>query len=220
MLTTQSGFNFWRTGLFGAALSLAVVSTGCRISANFHTVEPGKAYRSAQLTGKEIEKAVRAVGLRSILNLRGAAPGKAWYDDEVATAKRLGVVHTSVRLSAVKTPSQTQIVAVLDALRDLPRPILIHCQAGADRTGLVSAIYKFDEMKTSKAEAAKMLDAKYLHLKLFAGAMDYFFDLYGGPTWARDVYQPCRGGVKYFKPKDHPECGSALPAVVTDEEDT
>jgi protein tyrosine phosphatase (PTP) superfamily phosphohydrolase (DUF442 family) len=204
-------------------LGLAVLmtaSTGCRISANFHTVDEGKVYRSAQLTGKEIEKAVRAVGLKAILNLRGAAPGKDWYDEEVATAKRLGLVHASVRLSAIKTPSHVQIVEVLNALRDLPRPLLIHCQAGADRTGLTSAIYQLDYMKKSKRDAAKMLDAKYLHLKLFAGAMDYFFDLYQGPEWARDAYHPCLGGVKYFNPKDHPECGASNAAELTAEEDS
>jgi hypothetical protein len=60
---------------------------------NFHSVEEGALYRSAQLTKDELRVAVRDHGIKAILNLRGAHPGEPWYDDEVSISGALGVAH-------------------------------------------------------------------------------------------------------------------------------
>ena len=42
-------------------------------------------------------------------------------------------------------------------LRDAPKPILVHCQHGSDRTGAVIALYRILFQNMSKVEAIKEL---------------------------------------------------------------
>src|ERR1700730_9222376 len=65
-----------------------VVYTG-----NFHTVDAGRIYRSAQLGRDELAKQVRANGIKTIVDLRGAHPGQPWHGAEPAVARDAGGVH-------------------------------------------------------------------------------------------------------------------------------
>ncbi len=130
---------------------------------NFHTVEEGALYRSAQLGGDELQKAVRDHGIRAILNLRGAHPGEAWYDDEIAVSKALAIAHYDYPLSASRIVTDKQIADLLGMLRDAPKPLLVHCKSGADRTGLVSALYRFSVDGKSADEADAQLTMLYGH---------------------------------------------------------
>ncbi len=148
-----------RAGVIAAGL------TACSIGAywgvvqsqgNFHTVEEGAFYRSAQLAKDELQKAVRDHGIRTILNLRGAHPGEPWYNDEV-----LGII------------------------RHAPRPLLVHCKSGADRTGLVSALYRFAVEGKNKNEADAQLTVLYGHFPYLTSrtrAMDDSFWAFVGKT--------------------------------------
>jgi len=130
---------------------------------NFHAVSEGAFYRSAQLGKDDLEKAVRDHGIRAILNLRGAHPGEAWYDDEVALSKALGVAHFDYGLSAYRFVTERQIVDVLRIVDDAPKPLLVHCKSGADRTGLVSALYRFAVEGKDADEADRQLTLIYGH---------------------------------------------------------
>lgn len=155
---------------FGAYLAFL------QLSGNFHTVIPGQLYRSAQPSPSQIELYVRKYGVKTVVNLRGASENKAWYDHEIATAKRLNLTHIDFAMSASKqlTPAQADRLVVL--LKDAPKPILIHCKSGADRTGLVSVIY-------SQQIAGMAEDAAERQLSLFFGhvAIPYF-----SPAFAMD----------------------------------
>jgi protein tyrosine/serine phosphatase len=86
----------------------------------------------------------------------------------------------------------------------MPRPILIHCQGGADRTGEASAIYLIDHLGYDREEAAKKaLKLRYFHTPLYAPAKTYFIDRYLGEDWARTVYNPCDAGWKHYDQKTH-----------------
>jgi protein tyrosine phosphatase (PTP) superfamily phosphohydrolase (DUF442 family) len=144
---------------------------------NFHVVEKGKLYRSGQLAAKDLDKVVSAFGIRSVLNLRGANPGSAWYDNEVTITNALGVVHYDYAISAKHIVSVRQEEEILQIIRNAPKPILIHCQGGSDRTGLVSALYRFSEGEDAK-EAKQELSPRYGHFPYFSsetGAMDKSF---------------------------------------------
>jgi protein tyrosine/serine phosphatase len=130
---------------------------------NFHTVEEGAFYRSAQLSTDELQTAIRDHGIKAILNLRGAHPGEPWYDDEVAASRALGVAHYDYGLSAYRIVTEQQIADLLGIIREAPQPLLVHCKSGADRTGLVSALYRFAVEGTSREEADGQLSLVYGH---------------------------------------------------------
>ncbi len=113
-----------------------------QVDGNFHEVEAGRYYRSAQLAPADLDRVIHRYGIRSILNLRGNNAGTAWYDGEVVTSRADGVVHLDYAISAKRPVSVTQMKEILAILHDAPKPVLVHCQGGSDRTGLVTALYR------------------------------------------------------------------------------
>jgi protein tyrosine/serine phosphatase len=130
---------------------------------NFHAVKEGAFYRSAQLSKNELQSAIREHNIRSVLNLRGAHPGQVWYDEELAMSRSLGVAHYDYALSSHRFVTRQQIGEVLGLVRDAPKPLLVHCKAGADRTGLISALYRFAGEGVSADEADRELSLVYGH---------------------------------------------------------
>jgi protein tyrosine phosphatase (PTP) superfamily phosphohydrolase (DUF442 family) len=130
---------------------------------NLHVVSEGVLYRSAQLSKNETQWAVREYAIKSVLNLRGAHAGQSWYDDEIAAAGELGLAHFDYPLSAKRFVPSQQIEEVLDIVRKAPKPLLIHCKSGADRAGLVAALYRFAETGASAAQADRELSLVYGH---------------------------------------------------------
>jgi protein tyrosine/serine phosphatase len=108
---------------------------------NFHEVEKGVVYRSALLGSEKLEQAIDRLGVKTVLNLCGEQPGVEWYEGEVEVSRRRGIKFISMGLSANTALDAAQLAKLADALRDAPKPLLIHCRAGSDRTGLASAIY-------------------------------------------------------------------------------
>lgn len=189
---------------FIATLSLGFAllfanSASAGIRDNIHTVEDGKLYRSAQLEEKKLEKLVHEKGIKTIINLRGNKTGEKWYDDEVAVAARNNVILVDIGMSAKRLPHKKDLLALLKAYEDVPRPILIHCRAGVDRTGEAAAIYQMLYMGKTKKEALKMLSPKYGHFEMFMPAKKYFIrELWQGVEWANNQYDPCSGQYKYY----------------------
>jgi protein tyrosine/serine phosphatase len=137
-----------------------------RLTGNFNPVVDGEVYRSAQLSPVEISTFAKAYGIKTIINLRGANPGKAWYDGEVAEARELGVAHLDFRMSARRELTATQAAELVALMKQAEKPLLIHCQAGADRSGLAAALYLAVVKKESPAEAAGQLSFRYGHFSL------------------------------------------------------
>jgi protein tyrosine/serine phosphatase len=159
-------------GMGGWALGLQMVG-------NIHVVEAGQVYRSAQLNGPALEDVLARYGIRTVLNLRGVAPGQGWYDDEIAVSQARGVVHIDVPMSASQLPDEATTAKLIQVLRDAPGPILIHCQSGADRTGLASALYELLVAHKSAALAGEQLSFRYGHFPWLGSrteAMDDAFE--------------------------------------------
>lgn len=135
-------------------------------SGNFHPVINGELYRSAQPTPEQLSEYVRAYGIRSVVNLRGSNPNSAWYREEVATAAALGLVHTDFAMSARRILSASDKDKLLAILRDAPKPLLIHCEAGADRSGLAAALYLAAIRGSSEDVAARQLSFRFGHIGL------------------------------------------------------
>jgi len=130
---------------------------------NFHAVQEGTFYRSAQLSNDELRNAILKHKIRSILNLRGAHSGQPWYEEEIAVSQALGVAHYDYGLSARRFVTEQQIGEVLGIIRDAPKPLLVHCKSGADRAGLVSALYRFAGEGVSADQADRELSLVYGH---------------------------------------------------------
>ena len=145
---------------------------------NLHTVSEGILYRSAQLSPSETRSVAQHYGIKSVLNLRGAHPGQAWYDEEIGAARNLGLAHIDYALSAKRFVTSQQIDDILALMRQAPKPLLIHCKDGADRSALIAALYRYAEGGASAAEADGELSLLYGHFPyLFSrsGAMDDSF---------------------------------------------
>jgi protein tyrosine phosphatase (PTP) superfamily phosphohydrolase (DUF442 family) len=145
---------------------------------NLHAVTPGILYRSAQLNKDETRWAAHEYGIKSVFNLRGAHAGEGWYDDEIDAANELGLAHYDYPLSAKRVVTSQQIADILDIVRLAPKPLLIHCKSGSDRSGLVAALYRFAETGASAQEADRELSLVYGHFPYLtsrSGAMDDSF---------------------------------------------
>jgi len=152
----------------GVCVGLMAASIGgywgiLQYEGNLHTVRAGVLYRSAQLSGNEIKAAVGEYGIKSVLNLRGAHKGEAWYDNEMAASGALGLTHFDYPISAKRFVTNQQIEEILDIVRKAPKPLLIHCKAGADRSGLVAALYRYSDTGASAAQADEELSLVYGH---------------------------------------------------------
>ncbi len=110
---------------------------------NFHVVSAGKVYRSGQMDAGSLARAIREYGIKSVLNLRGQNANEEWYRAETDTARRLGVEHFDFELSAGREVGGAEMDLILNAIDRAPKPILVHCKSGADRTGLVGALYLY-----------------------------------------------------------------------------
>jgi protein tyrosine/serine phosphatase len=169
-LTMRSPPTSWRRraaiGLAAIATATLAITGGVYLAIqhddNLHAVEPGVVYRSAQMSGAHLRRTIEAEHIRAVLNLRGPNPGKDWYDAEVAAARSEGVAHIDIALSARQELTPAQLGEVRRALAEAPRPLLIHCNGGSDRTGLVSALYALSRGATP-AKADEQLALRYGH---------------------------------------------------------
>jgi protein tyrosine/serine phosphatase len=110
---------------------------------NVHVLVPGVVVRSAQPSAARLDDIVREHGVRSVVNLRGPNVGQPWYDEEMAASRRLGLQHVDIALSARQELTPAQVDAVLALVDRAPKPVLIHCNGGSDRTGLVAAAWLY-----------------------------------------------------------------------------
>lgn len=130
---------------------------------NVHTVIPGQLYRSAELSRNGFEQVIARFHIRTVINLRGANPGERWYDDELAATRVTGAQHVDLRMSATHRPSPAKLREINTILSRVEPPILVHCEAGADRSGLVAALYEFWIAHRTPAKAGAQLSFSYGH---------------------------------------------------------
>ncbi len=143
---------------------------------NFHVITPGEAYRSAQLDRDELKHYIRKYNIKSIINLRGKRAGRSWYQEELLVSKQFNCRHYDLSLPADQSPSREQLKALRHLFENAPRPILLHCKAGADRAGLAAALWKVVVDGEPKALARKQLSLRFGHFPIGpTSALDDFF---------------------------------------------
>lgn len=115
------------------------------ILANLSYVAPDLARCMQPFTRPQWNRIHKKHGFKSIVNLRGPNPKAPWYNDEIEAAKSFECIHVDLMLSSKRLPSREDLIKLLDYYHDLPKPMLIKCSGGADRTGLASGLYLLNE---------------------------------------------------------------------------
>ena len=107
---------------------------------NLGEVEPGLLYRSANPSRTLLKFLVKRVGLKYVLNLRGTA-----NPEDAAFMKSIGGELISLPMSASRPPTPRQVLEMIRITQQARREgasILIHCMAGADRTGMMVGAWR------------------------------------------------------------------------------
>jgi protein tyrosine/serine phosphatase len=124
-----------------SALLVVTALTRCAtppFGQNIHDVVPGVVVRSAQLSPTDLQVLIDQDHIASVLNLQGASPGSDWYDQELKVTSKANVAHLDFGLSSGREVPVETAEELIQVMREAPKPLLIHCWGGADRTGLAS----------------------------------------------------------------------------------
>ena len=124
---------------------------------NFHKVND-EIYRSAQPDEDEMSSMSTFECIRSVLNLREKHSDK----DEIG---KLKLTLYEIPLAAGRV-TEADLVRILRTVKYAPKPILIHCRHGSDRTGVAVAASRivFDYWTVDQA-VSELTDPKYGHHK-------------------------------------------------------
>ena len=145
---------------------------------NFHVVIDERVYRSGQMDAETLTRVIEERGIRSIVNLRGANPKHDWYRTETNAAGLLRIEHFDFALSARREVQDDELDKILETIRNAPKPVLIHCDGGADRSALVAALYLVELEGRRPDVAHRQLSVRYGHVPLVrpkVSAMDNSF---------------------------------------------
>jgi hypothetical protein len=127
----------------GAGLGYAKVVRPTIVPKNFGVVQEGRVYRSGWLTPSATERVVRAHGVRTIVDLGGFDKDGAAERVAARTAAALGVERRVFRLEGDGTGNPNAYVEALRIMADpAKQPVLVHCSAGSERTGLCVMLYR------------------------------------------------------------------------------
>jgi len=138
---------------------------------NFARVN-NRLYRGAQPDIDGINSLAR-LGVRTIINLR--MTNDVWSAEE-AEARALGITYTNVPMSGIGRPTNEQVARVLRIIETGTKPVFVHCQHGADRTGTIIASYRIRHDKWPSKQALQ--EAKeYGMSPLEIGMKRYVVDL-------------------------------------------
>ena len=135
-------------------------------------------YRSNQPFPWQIIADKKKRGVKTIINLRGIRHCSSYYLEK-ETCDQNGIKLINFPVTSRATPKAETILEAKELFKNIEYPIIMHCKSGADRAGLMSALYLILNEKKSVKEAKNQLSFKYLHLKYAkTGILDAFFDSY------------------------------------------
>jgi protein tyrosine phosphatase (PTP) superfamily phosphohydrolase (DUF442 family) len=132
---------------------------------NLYKIEDGL-YRGAQPNAEGF-KELCGLGVKAILDVAGGAG-----DDALVAKDSVKLFHVPMRAWGLRDDR------VLEALRVMTdpanRPLLIHCQHGADRTGALVALYRVVVQGWTKEKAVEEMNrGGYHHSSLWRNLDDY-----------------------------------------------
>jgi protein tyrosine phosphatase (PTP) superfamily phosphohydrolase (DUF442 family) len=159
--------------------------------AGFHQVS-ADVYRSQQVNEGIMASRMIRHGVRSVVCLRGGPGAAATRRAALAAGARFH----HVPLSAIRLPTPATLLALWQVVATAERPLLIHCLAGVDRTGLASALAVLHDTGDLARARAQLGLIPFGHVAWSpTGAMDEVLDRYAPyaaalafPDWVRQIY--------------------------------
>ncbi len=132
---------------------------------NFHWVVPGEAARAAQAWAGGLGGFLEARGIRALINLRGRNDDLSWWKNETGAAKARGIAHLDAMLDSRKLPTRAMLERLIATFDEAPRPFLLKCSGGQDRTSFAAALFLihrggWEAFDTAAAQYARF---PYLH---------------------------------------------------------
>ena len=149
------------------------------VYANFHRVDKD-VYRSSQLFSFNMDYYLTKHNIKSILNLRDDVDNDI-YNYEVNFAKDNNISYYHYGIDDRKVASITKMDKIIEIIKNAPKPMLIHCKMGADRTSLAVALYLHSVKKDKKPKRAiSLIYGHFPYLGSKTVAMDISFDNFVG----------------------------------------
>lgn len=117
----------------------------------FGVVEEGRLYRCGEITPRQLEHVARVYGLRSVLSLLDPDTPASVAEREKAEQLGLRWINVPLPGNGASTPEDREkIRAVL--FDPAAGPILVHCAAGTNRTGLAIGMYRIHQQAWTVAQ--------------------------------------------------------------------
>lgn len=128
---------------------------------NFHWVDGRDVARASQAYLGLLESFLKSNGLKAIVNLRGPHPDVVWWRYETDICARIGVAHFDPTMDSRRLPLREMLAGLLDAFDAAPRPFVIKCAGGQDRTSFAAALYIVHRHGWGEFERARRQFARF-----------------------------------------------------------
>ena len=120
----------------------------------------------------------KSQGIKTVINLRGARD-EPFYWLEKEACERLGLKLVDAPLDSRDAPEAERIRKARDLFENIEYPALMHCKSGADRAGLMGALYRYFHLKEPMSQARRELSRRMLHNREGkTGVLDMFLETY------------------------------------------
>ena len=149
-----------------------------------------RAWRSAQPAPHQVA-ALQRLGIKTVINLRGPRHCGSYWLEQYACARH-GIRLVDFQIRSRAAPSREEVLGARQLFQQIDYPVLMHCKSGADRAGLMSALYLICCERRPAEEARRQLALKFGHIRQSdTGILDHFFDRY--------VDENARGPIDFFE---------------------
>lgn len=108
---------------------------------NFHWVVPGECARAAQAWAGGVGPFLERRGIKALINLRGRNDDLSWWKNETGATSARGIAHLDAMLDSRRLPTRAMLVRLIEAFDSAPRPFVLKCSGGQDRTSFAAALY-------------------------------------------------------------------------------